>query len=317
MKKITHILCMLVCCLIVIKANAQTDTTLNSRRITNRDFNDIYSQNLKPSTFGNDYGGPNKTMLISDLTGNFVLVNTPKLPFFVVAMPEISIRLFSAFGSPVKSPSYTPGLAIYFRVNSDKYNSKFFSVSYNHHSNGVEGPTANANGTINVDSGKFTTNFYTFLYHSGRRIDRENAMINNYLSGGLELHAALIGTGYAHALEGRYGWVRAKGGWIYSLAKKYDDDIDPNKKNYHDWMRLQVDVQYIMDKYNGYAFGDAKKRLNAVAKYYYQLPFMQNTAIMLGGGYRGQDEYNIYFQDSYAYATVGIAAGLSFGARKK
>jgi hypothetical protein len=202
-------------------------------------------------------------------------------------------------------------------VNDDAYHSKFISVAYNHHSNGIEGPTYNTNGTLNVDSGKFTTNFYTFLYHAGTRIDKGNLIINSYISGGAELHAGLIGQGHAAGLDGNYGWVRAKGTWLYSLAKKYDDPIDPNKKEFHDWMRVQLDLQYIMDKYNSYSFGEVKKRLNVGLKYYYQLPFMQNVAFMLGGGYRGQDEYNIYFQDSYAYATVGIAAGLSFGTRKK
>jgi hypothetical protein len=317
MNKSTQTLCLLASCLWAFTANAQTDTLHRQKRILNKEFNEIYTQSLKAVTFGNDYGGPHKTMLTSDLVGNFVLVNSPKLPFFLVAAPEISIRLFSERGAPVKSPSYMPGLAAYFRVNNDIYNPKFISIAYNHHSNGIEGPTANPNGTINVESGKFTTNFYTFLYHSGTRTDKENLIINNYLTGGLELHAALIGLGYAHALQGKYGWVRAKGSWQYSLAKKYDDAIDPQKKEFKDWMRVQLDLQYILDKYDNYNFTDAKKRLNVGLKYYYQLPFMQNTAFMVGGGYRGQDEYNIYFQDSYAYFTVGISAGLSFGGHKK
>ncbi len=286
------------------------------KRITNKVFNDIYTQNLKPATFGNEYGLPTRTLLTSDLAANFVLLNTPKLPFYVVATPEISIRLLAERGSPVKSPSYTPGFAVYFRVNSDAYKSRFFSVAYNHHSNGIEGPTYHPSGTLNVDSGKFTTNFYTLMFHMGKRIDKEDMIINSYISAGTELHAGLIGEGHAAGLDGRYGWVRLKGRWLYSFAKKYDDAINPDKKDFHDWMRLQLDLQYIADKYEGYAFGDVKKRLNAGLRYYYQLPFMQNTAAMIGGGYRGQDEYNISFNDSYAYFTFGIAAGLSFGARR-
>jgi len=310
--------CLLLFTLLSTNLFAQTlDTVTRNKRILNREFNDIYTQNLKPATFANEYGDPNKTLLTSDLVANFVLINTPKLPFFVVATPEINIRLFAAFGSPVRSPSYMPGLAVYFRVNDDIYHPKFFSVAYNHHSNGIEGPTVNPNGTINVDSGKFTTNFYTFLYHTGTRTDEENLLINDYRSFGLELHAALIGLGYAHALEGKYGWVRLRGNWLYTLAKKYSDPIDPDKKTFDDWMHFQLDFEYIMDKYDTYNITDYKKRLNITLKYYYQLPFMQNVSFMVGGGYRGQDEYNIYFQDSYAYVTAGLAAGLSFDYHKK
>jgi hypothetical protein len=297
---------------------AQTpDTALRHKRILNSEFNDIYTQNLKPATFGQEFFDPHKTLLTSDLVANFVLVNTPKLPFFVVATPEVNLRLFSALGSPVKSPSYMPGIVVYFRVNQDRYHPEFLSVAYNHHSNGIEGPTANANGTINVDSGKFTTNFYTFLYHTGKRAEGENLITNRYESVGLELHAALIGLGYAHALEGKYGWVRLRGNWLYTLAKKHTDTIDPDKKVFDDWMHVQLDFEYIMDKYNTYNLDDYKKRLNITLKYYYQLPFMQNVSFMVGGGYRGQDEYNIYFQDSYAYLTAGLAAGLSFDYHKK
>jgi len=318
MQHITKLICLFIFCGFLTNAQAQsTDTSTLHKRIINRDFNEIYTQNLKVDTFGNDYGGPNKTMLISDLVGNFVLVNTPKLPFFVVATPEISIRLFSAAGAPVKSPSYMPGLAVYFRVNNDIYKPKFFSVAYNHHSNGVRGPTLNTNGTFNTDSGKFTTNFYTLLYHFGMRTDGGNIITNQYASAGLELHAALLGLGYAEALKDKYGFVRVRGNYIYNLSKRYSDPVEPSTKVFDNWMRLQLDFEYIMDKYNNYNISDFKKRMNVGAKYYYQLPFMTNTAIMLGGGYRGQDEYNIFFQDSYAYVTFGIAAGLSFDFHKK
>ena len=82
-------------------------------------------------------------------------------------------------------------------------------------------------------------------------------------------------------------------------------------------MHFQLDFEYIMDKDYNYDISDYRRRLNISLKYYYQLPFMQNVSLMAGGGYRGQDEYNIYFQDSYAYATIGLAAGLSFDYHKK
>jgi hypothetical protein len=317
MNKFTRIFYFSLIFLTTIAAAQTTDTVLRQKRILNKEFNEIYTQNLKPATFGNEYFDPNKTQLVSDLVANFVLVNTPKLPFFVVATPEVNLRLFSAFGSPVKSPSYMPGLVVYFRVNDDIYHPEFFSVAYNHHSNGIEGPTTNLNGTINVDSGKFTTNFYTFLYHTGKRTDKEDLIINRYESVGLELHSALVGLGYAHALEGKYGWVRLRGKWLYTLAKKYSDAIQPDKKVFDNWMHVQFDFEYIMDKYDSYNIADYKKRLNVALKYYYQLPFMQNVSFMVGGGYRGQDEYNIYFQDSYPYVTAGLAAGLSFDYHKR
>jgi hypothetical protein len=43
---------------------------------------------------------------------------------------------------------------------------------------------------------------------------------------------------------------------------------------------------------------------------------MPGTALMFGGGYRGQDDYNQFFEDSYGYITVGFASSLSFDFHK-
>jgi len=285
-------------------------------RITNKNFNGIYNQNLQLTNFGNEYFDPHKTLLVNDLVANFVILNTPKLPIYFVFTPQVNLRLFAAFGSPVKSPSYMPGGTLYFRLNNDMYRPSFFTVAYTHHSNGIEGPTANHNGTINTDSGKFTTNFYTFTYHTGRRTDYGDIIINRYDALGLELHAALVGLGYAHALAGKYGFVRVNGNWMYNIDHSYHDAIDKDKKVFKNWQRVQLDFEYIADKYDDYNNLDLKKRLNINLKYYYQFPFMQNVSFLVGAGYRGQDNYNIFFQDSYPYLLLGFASGLSFDFRK-
>jgi len=209
-----------------------------------------------------------------------------------------------------------PGGTLYFRTNRDHYNPQFLSVSFTHHSNGIEGPTVNANGTINTDSGKFSTNFYTLTYHTGKRTDINNLIISRYESLGLELHGYLVGLGYTYPLKGKYGFVRIDGAWLYSIARANSDPVDPEKKVYGNWQRFDFQFTYIADKIYDYSIINAKKRLNVSLKYYYQFPFMQNVSFLGGLGYRGEDEYNIFFQDSYAYVTVGIAAGLSFNMKR-
>jgi hypothetical protein len=43
---------------------------------------------------------------------------------------------------------------------------------------------------------------------------------------------------------------------------------------------------------------------------------MPDAALMVGGGYRGQDDYNQFFEDSYGYVTIGFASSLSFHTHK-
>ncbi|MDB5015889.1 MAG: hypothetical protein JWQ84_721 [Mucilaginibacter sp.] len=307
----------------LLAANIDTSSTIRAdtgkvraNRIINQSFNEIYMQNLRPSTAGQEFFDPHKTLLVADLTGNFVLLNTPKLPFFFVVYSRVNLRLFSGFGAPVKSPSYMPGGMLDFRLNKDPYNANFLSVSYTHHSNGVEGPTLHPNGTFNTDSGKFTTNFYTLTYHNGRRTDINDLIINRYDALGLELHSALVGLGYAHALKNKYGFVRLNGDWLYNIDRANTDPIDKEKKVFSNWQRIDFQFSYIADKYNDYSAVDFRKRLNVLLKYYYSFPFMKDASLMVGAGYRGQDEYNIFFQDSYAYVTIGVAAGLNFNTHR-
>ncbi|MBD1363694.1 hypothetical protein IDJ77_07720 [Mucilaginibacter sp. ZT4R22] len=289
-----------------------TITSLIACRLINRDFNDIYVQNLRSSFFGQEFFQPIKTQLVADVVGNFVVYNTPKSRLFVNAFTRVKIRLLNTPGAPVKSPSYIPGIQLFYRLNNNVYNPKFLSGGYTHHSNGVRGPTQLPDGSFNVDSGKFSTNFYTLNYTVGKRTDKPNMVINQYKTIGLEVHSGLFGLGAAEGLPGHYGWIRVNGTYMINLAKAYEDPIRNGHKLFANWQRLQFDFTYIADKYNNYNAQNLKKRLNVSLKYYYHLPFLQDVSVMAGGGYRGQDDYNISFQSSYGYGMIGLASGLSF-----
>jgi len=289
------------------------DTAKIATRIINRDFNKVYQQTFRPSFFGQELFQPIKTMLVGDITGNFVLLNTPKSRFFFDVEARIKLRLLQGEGAPVKSPSYMPSGVLYYRVNRDAYHPQFLSLSYTHHSNGIRGPSLHPDGSINRDSGKFSTNFYQLNYVRGKRTDGENTITNQFANIGLEVHAGLFNDiGTSKGLHDHYGFVRVNGGYIYNIAKKYADPINPKETTTNNWQRITLDFTYIADKDNNYSAANLKKRLNINLKYYYQFPFMQNVSFLVGGGYRGQDEYNIFFQDNYAYVQFGIASGLAF-----
>ncbi|MEZ2336099.1 hypothetical protein AB6735_10715 [Mucilaginibacter sp. RCC_168] len=288
------------------------DSVLLKRRLINNAFDNIFIQNLRTSEGGNDYFNKIKTQLTADLAPNFILFQTPKSRFFATFTARVKIRLLASHGAPVKSPSFMPGATIFYRLNEDTYKPKFLSFGYSHHSNGVRGPSLNPDGSFNRDSGKFTTNFYTLTYYTGKRIDKENLIINRYDNIALEVHAGLFGLGMSEGLKDHYGFIRVNGSRMYNLAKAYDDPLEKGKKVYKNWQRIRFDFTYIADKYDNYSAVDFKKRLNVSLKYYYQFPFMPSTALMVGGGYRGQDDYNQFFEDSYGYVTIGLASDLSF-----
>ncbi|MEO6151074.1 MAG: hypothetical protein ABIP28_12980 [Mucilaginibacter sp.] len=296
-------------------AKAQTDTTgTHHSQQLNADYNTIYRENLPTIFFGNEYGGAEKTLLVADINPNLVVFSTRKSRFFFLFSPRVQLRLLSAYKSPVRSPSYMPGGTLFTRVNNDPSHPKFLSLGYSHHSNGQEGPTLDPiTNDFNRVDGKFTTNFYTLNYYFGKREVSATKFISISAFIGGEIHAGLFKTGYSKELTDKYGFIRTNGSWFYDVMNDKSGTAD----HYANHQRIRFDFTYILDKVYNYNITDAGKRLNASLKYYYQFGFMQNAAFTATAGYRGQDPYNIYFQDSYAYFAIGVAAGLSFDLNKK
>ena len=282
-------------------------------RNTNILFNQIYRENLPAAFYGNEYGNPTHDLLTADIIPNVVLFSSSRSRFFFVVTPRIQIRLLSEYHSPVKSPSYMPGGSLYTRVNNDETHPKFLSLSYSHHSNGQEGSTLDPDGNFNRENGKFTTNFYQLNYYFGKRHITDTVARSQSAFIGMEIHSGLFNKGYSHQLTGKYGFVRTNGSWFYDFMGDRHDHAD----HYLTHHRLRFDFTYIWDKLYDYPAGDLRKRLNVSLRYYYQFGFMENVALMVGGGYRGQDPYNIYFQDNYPYVAIGIASGVSFDTHKK
>lgn len=307
--------CLFLVTISTLVCKAQTDTTgAYQRHQLNGEYNTIYRENLPTLFFGNENGGNEKTLLTVDVNPNVVVLGTPKSRFFFLFSPRVNLRLLSEYKSPVRSPSYMPGGTLFTRVNNDPSHPKFLSLGYSHHSNGQRGPTIDPlTNDFNRIDGKFTTNFYTLNYYFGKR-EATNAFFKNQSASiGLEVHAGLFKTGYSKELTDKYGFIRTNGSWFYDVM----NDKSGTSDHYANHQRIRFDFTYILDKVYNYNITDASKRLNASLKYYYQFGFMQNAALTATAGYRGQDPYNIYFQDSYAYFAIGVAAGLAFDLHKK
>jgi hypothetical protein len=73
---------------------------------------------------------------------------------------------------PVKTPSYMPRVTIYRFFDPEqsviqKSVASYMALTVSHHSNGQAGPFRNADGTINHESGNFSTNFVDAAYVVG------------------------------------------------------------------------------------------------------------------------------------------------------
>lgn len=286
--------------------------SLTHPRHTNLSFNSIYRQNINPGFFGNEYGSPIKTSLVADVNPNVILLNTSKSPFFVLFSPRVKLRLLNARKAPVRSPSYMPGLKIFSRINTNAERPQFLSLAYSHHSNGQDSPTLDSMGRFNRGAGKFTTNYYSFDYTAGKKNVSSAQSLSQYGSMGIELHTGLFDKGYSRELKENYGFVRINGSWLYDLftGKRENDKYG----NHH---RIQAKFMYIADHYENYSLLDLHKRLNVSLEYSYQPGFTENVSLAVATGYRGQDDYNIYFENSYPYVSIGVLYGVALDLRKR
>ena len=86
---------------------------------------------------------------------------------FVKINPRVRVRMINVDSFPIRTPSFMPSATVFFGFGSARNvpglrGFNVFSVSLTHHSNGQAGSFYNADGSINVEAGSFSTNFFEF-----------------------------------------------------------------------------------------------------------------------------------------------------------
>lgn len=281
----------------------KVDDSLNFE--CNASYVQLYKENadLSYTSPAGEIGAPTKYVINGKLTTTYMLIGTKKLPFALAVIPDFTVRVRNEKSAGVRTPSFRLGGTLYYRLKTDAANYGYTSLSFTHHSNGQDGEAITDDGQINTINGNFSTNYLSLKYHFGneQRLDNNRSFSTNH-SMGLELHKWFD---YEKALEGQYGFTRL----IYEFSwRKY-------QKGHEQW-RLNAGVNYAVNKMAAHQLLGLKKRLNTEAAFHYALPFMNNVFVMTAIGYYGEDPYNIYFQDKYAYARFGISSGFLRGSSR-
>ena len=99
-------------------------------------------------------------------------VVSPSKNLAVVAIPKVVLRMYLERSVPVKTPSYMPRLTVYKFFHPEqsviqKSVASYASLTVSHHSNGQSGLFRNPDGSINHESGNFSTNFVDAAYVRG------------------------------------------------------------------------------------------------------------------------------------------------------
>lgn len=91
----------------------------------------------------------------------FERLNNKGWDFMTKVSGTFLVRQTTEKSAPVKTPGYLPRVTFYFWDTSEKNEKKpnYWSFRLSHHSNGQAGDFYNTDGTINTESGNFSTNY--------------------------------------------------------------------------------------------------------------------------------------------------------------
>lgn len=168
---------------------------------SNTIFDEIVTQHLDPSYItlygGQDFENNLKfddILYEAELNLNYVWWKTSseksKAHHLQVHVPiRTQVRQFTSTSSPVKTPSYNPGLRFFYWNRTWERADRFWylSLGLHHYSNGQRGPHFNADGGINTETGSFSSEYVEIAFHYvGRHWFSRYArlVLRRYINGG-------------------------------------------------------------------------------------------------------------------------------------
>ncbi|MEM6844653.1 MAG: hypothetical protein AAF632_20720 [Bacteroidota bacterium] len=280
-------------------------------------------------------------ILTADIEPHFFLFMEENTAFAVDFFAKIKVRILTDRSFPVRTPSYMPGGNLYLRTRFRKTGYDYLSLNFTHHSNGQDGCALNgytytdSQGCINTsgnqlpnlspvlnqNNGNFSTNFLqlgyniafeqlendttrTLSYYIFKHDDGEfKGDLYNYIYFGYQFHFI----GIEEELRGRYGLHQFK--FLFQrIAAAYWQD-SPVKRFEAERFVAEIAVNLsTIDRLEGFSFHN---RFNVDLKYNFTLRGLSSnsTSLFVMAGYKGQDDYNIYFENSFPYVGFGISAG--------
>ncbi|MEO5910643.1 MAG: hypothetical protein ABIP95_07125 [Pelobium sp.] len=286
----------------------------------NQEYLDRYKENSEFSYTSpySEIGAPSKYILSGKLTTTYMLLGTRNSPVAFAVIPEFTVRVRNEKSAGVRTPSFRLGGSTYIRLNQNKEHYKYAELGFTHHSNGQDAAAVNPDGSINTYNGNFSTNYLTASYRFGNFSNhdaQENYDSYNHRFG-LQWNKWFA---YEKALEDDFGFTRLlyNFSWrkyaFYDFKNRKKKRVDSPEKSAQklekEYLRINTDFSYAVNKLSNSKIFNLKKRLNLEVTANYSLPFMQNVFLMATVGYYGEDPYNIYFQDQYAFMRFGISTG--------
>lgn len=135
-------------------AQAQFDASAPAHVLTQRRV----AQRTADFTYITPTGGIGATdpLIFEAQIAPWVYLFSGDTPFALLAAPQVVLRMFPDDSNPVTAPSFLPRVRLNWHFRPSRL---LFSTLVSHHSNGQAGSFYRDDGSINVDTGNFSTNY--------------------------------------------------------------------------------------------------------------------------------------------------------------
>jgi hypothetical protein len=221
-------------------------------------------------TFPTDIGNIEPLMFEANVNPSFIVRERKDSKLMAVLTPQIIIRMYNEESYPVRTPSYIPQIAFYYAANkTDALNCLVLFGKIAHHSNGQDGGFYNEDGTINLQSGNFATNFFEFGFLKTTYSNRLKAI--KTIKSSIEIHPK---SWMLQELKGQYSGLR----WHNSFTSfKF-----PLKDSHNDRANFSLKAEAIimLDNFNDKDVFDLD-RFNASLTFYYHPKFLVGGWVIL------------------------------------
>lgn len=246
-------------------------------------------------TFPTDIGTIEPLVFEGNIIPNFYLRKSKNSRLIGVLTPQIIIRMYQEVSVPVRTPSYMPQLTAYYLLSSKMgANSLSGFARYAHHSNGQDGNFYLDNGTLNLKSGNFATNYFELGVIKTNYNKRYKAV--QFFSTSFQLHPKGLTADEMEKMYSLYRWNTVFS--IFKLPK------EAGIKDKNAQISLKGKITYMFGDYNQLQAFSAE-RLNLTFTFYYHPRFLEDIGLFVQY-YYGADYYNIYFDHQINVLRFGL-----------
>lgn len=296
----THILLLLVLLLIFKFSNGQIESNDTIKKIPLTTIAQGHQGNSYVTVLGG-IGQIEYLWFEANLIPNFYIRISKDARLMGVLTPQIILRMYQERSYPVRTPSYMPQATVYWSVyNRNNYESMNLFGRYAHHSNGQQGDFFLEDGSINVLSGDFSTNYIEAGIVRTSKIERFNAV--NMIRSSVQIHPPSMSASELDGIYSLYRWNNFI--YIFKLNKS-DNEFNKSKKAN---ISLKAELNWFFGDFNNNSFLDIE-RLTFATIFTYHPSFFEDI-VLFAQYYYGKDYYNMYFSNTLNVFRVGLMTEL-------